>query len=171
MGIYNIRLFHENLVFFCYINFMVGCLICFEQIVYNWWKFVYVYCRFWCLSSVLCEAAIVDVMGKGRSPGKWIRSLLSGGKKSSSKSSSSKKNDIFVSVFVFVAYFCLWFDIVWVLRQYLSYKEPIKGRKMSELPLIGCEYFEFWNRNVVIVVSIRVCRNLRVTRMHWDLLS
>ncbi|AES96566.1 putative IQ motif, EF-hand binding, P-loop containing nucleoside triphosphate hydrolase [Medicago truncatula] len=36
-------------------------------------------------------------MGKGRSPGKWIRSLLSGGKKSSSKSSSSKKNDIFKS--------------------------------------------------------------------------
>ncbi|XP_004490012.1 protein IQ-DOMAIN 29 [Cicer arietinum] len=35
-------------------------------------------------------------MGKGRSPGKWIKSLLSG-KKSSSKTSSSKKNDIFKS--------------------------------------------------------------------------
>ncbi|KAI5437569.1 protein IQ-DOMAIN 29 [Lathyrus oleraceus] len=36
-------------------------------------------------------------MGKGRSPGKWIKNLFSG-KKSSSKSSSSKNNDIFKSL-------------------------------------------------------------------------
>ncbi|CAK8536799.1 unnamed protein product [Lathyrus sativus] len=36
-------------------------------------------------------------MGKGRSPGKWIKNLFSG-KKSSSKSSSSKKDDVFKSL-------------------------------------------------------------------------
>ncbi|XP_058777265.1 protein IQ-DOMAIN 29-like [Vicia villosa] len=37
-------------------------------------------------------------MGKGKSPGKWIKSLFSGKKSSSKSSSSSKKNDIFKSL-------------------------------------------------------------------------